>query len=141
MQFKTRVAICDLSLLALCLFLENCACGAFIRPSNPVGEALYLLVFFFSRVLRKPISNNKMDRCCKKYQDFFTIVCPSRNSCRNAVAYNSFNQVDNSEFKKIRRQLQRKRYIKIDLCVRLSVLRLFHVGHVVPNRRGAISLA
>ena len=47
--------------------------------------------------------------------------------------------MDNSEFKKIRRQLQRKRYIKIDLCVRVSDLRLFNVGHVVPNRRSPIS--
>ena len=35
------------------------------------------------------------------------------------------------EFKKIRRQLQRKRDIKIELCVELSLLRLSHVGHVV----------
>ena len=127
-------------MIMIIIILENCECGAFIHPSNPVGGALYLLPFF-SRVLRKPISNNKMDRCCKKYQDFFTIVCPSRNSCRNAVAYNSCNnQVDNSEFKKIRRQLQRKRYIKIDLCVRVSDLRLFNVGHVVPNRRSPLSL-
>ena len=39
------------------------------------------------------------------------------------------------EFKKPRRQLQRKRYIKIELWVKLSLLRLFHVDHVVQNRR------
>ena len=33
--------------------------------------------------------------------------------------------------KKIRRLLQRKRDIKIKLCVGLSVLQLLHVGHVV----------
>jgi len=33
------------------------------------------------------------------------------------------------EFKKLRRQLQRKRHIKIELCVGFSVLRLFQVVH------------
>ena len=42
---------------------------------------------------------------------------------------------ENRKFKKLRRQLQR-----IDLCVKLSLLRLFHVGHVVQNRRSALSL-
>ena len=45
------------------------------------------------------------------------------------------------EFKKLRRQLQGKRHIKIELCVKLSLLRLFHVDHVVHNRRSALSLA
>ena len=45
------------------------------------------------------------------------------------------------EFKKLRRQLQQKRHIKFELCVRLSLLRLFHVGRVVQNRRSALSLA
>ena len=45
------------------------------------------------------------------------------------------------EFKKLRRQLQRKRDIKIELCIKLSLLRLLHVGHVVQNRRTALSLA
>ena len=45
------------------------------------------------------------------------------------------------EFKKLRRQLQRKRLIKTELCVKLSLLRLFHVDHVVQNRRSALSLA
>ena len=45
------------------------------------------------------------------------------------------------EFKKLRRQLQRKRHIKIELCVNLSLLRLFHVDHVVQNTRIALSLA
>ena len=43
--------------------------------------------------------------------------------------------------KKLRRPLQRKRHIKIELCIRLSVLWLFHVGHVAQNRRSALSLA
>jgi len=47
----------------------------------------------------------------------------------------------NSEFKKLRWQLQRKRHIKIELCVNLSLLRLFQVDHVVQNRRTALSLA
>ena len=45
------------------------------------------------------------------------------------------------EFRKLRRQLQRKRNIKIELCVKLSVLRLFHVKHVAQNRRSVLSLA
>ena len=44
-------------------------------------------------------------------------------------------------FKKLRRLLQRKRHIKIVLCVRLSVMRLFQVGHVVQTRRSVLSLA
>ena len=44
------------------------------------------------------------------------------------------------EFKKLRRQLQRKRHIKIELCVKLSLLRLFHVDHVVQNRRSYFRL-
>ena len=44
-------------------------------------------------------------------------------------------------FKKLRRQLQGKRHIKIELCGKLSLLRLFHVDYVVQNRRGALSLA
>ena len=45
------------------------------------------------------------------------------------------------EFKKLRRQLQRKRHIKIELCVKLSLYPIFHVAHVVQNRRRALSLA
>ena len=45
------------------------------------------------------------------------------------------------EFKKLRRQLQWNRDIKIELCVKLSLLRLFHVDHVVQNWRSALSLA
>ena len=47
----------------------------------------------------------------------------------------------NREFKNLRRQLQRKRHIKIELCLKLSLLRLFHVDRVVRNRRSALSLA
>ena len=45
------------------------------------------------------------------------------------------------EFQKLRRQLQRKRHITIELCVKLSHLRLFHVDHFVQNTRIAFSLA
>ena len=45
------------------------------------------------------------------------------------------------ELKKLRRQLQGKRLIKTELCVKLNLLRLFHVDHVVQNRRSALSLA
>ena len=47
---------------------------------------------------------------------------------------------DIREFKKPRRLLKRKRHFKIELCVGLSVLRLFHVGHDVQNRRSTLSL-
>ena len=50
-------------------------------------------------------------------------------------------KIDNRELKKLRRQLQGKRLIKIELCVKLSLLRLFHVDHVVQNRRSALSRA
>ena len=46
----------------------------------------------------------------------------------------------NREFKKLRRQLKRKLHIKIELCVKLSLLRLFHVDYVVQNTRTALSL-
>ena len=45
----------------------------------------------------------------------------------------------NREFKKLRRQLQGKRHIKI--CAKLRLLRLFQVDHVVQNRQSALSLA
>ena len=50
---------------------------------------------------------------------------------------------NNREFKKLRRQLQGKCHIKIIivLCVKPSLLRLFHVDNVVQNRRSALSLA
>jgi len=47
----------------------------------------------------------------------------------------------NRELKKLRRQLQGKRLIKIELCVKSSLLRLFHVDHVAQNRRSALSRA
>ena len=50
-------------------------------------------------------------------------------------------EIGSRELKKLRRQLQGKRLIKIELCVELSLLRLFHVDHVVQNRRSAVSLA
>ena len=37
--------------------------------------------------------------------------------------------------------LQWKRLIQIELRNRLSALRLFHVGHLVENRRSALSLS
>ena len=46
----------------------------------------------------------------------------------------------NRGFKKLRWQLKRKRHIQIELCVRVSALRLFQVGHVVQNKRSALSL-
>jgi len=45
------------------------------------------------------------------------------------------------EFKKLRRQLKRKRDIKIKLYVKLSLSWLCHVGHLVQNRPSALLLA
>ena len=45
------------------------------------------------------------------------------------------------EFRKLRHQLQRKHNIKIELCVKLSVLRLFHVEYLAQNRRSVLWLA
>ena len=47
----------------------------------------------------------------------------------------------NRELTKLPRLLQRKRRNKMELCAKLSVLRLFQVGHVVQNRRSVHSLA
>ena len=47
----------------------------------------------------------------------------------------------NKEFKKLRWRLQRKRHIAIGLCVWLSVLLLFQIGHVVQNKRRVLSRA
>ena len=44
------------------------------------------------------------------------------------------------EFKKLRRELQGKRHIKIELCVKLSLLRLFLVDHVVQIGGGHFRL-
>ena len=49
--------------------------------------------------------------------------------------------VSNREFTKLLRQLQGKRHIRIELCLKLSLLLLFHVDHFVQNRRTALSLA
>ena len=62
----------------------------------------------------------------------------------SGIVFTDFNRkiyVEKRVFKKLRRQLQRKRHIKIELCVKLSLLRLFHVDHVVQNTRIALSLA
>jgi len=48
---------------------------------------------------------------------------------------------NNREFTKLRRVLERKRYIKLKLCIGLNVLRLFCVGHIVQIRRSVLCLA
>ena len=77
------------------------------------------------------------------------MLCPCKNILviRNRPFNVNYAQniqfpfIDNREFNQLRRQLQRKRHIKIELCVKLSLLRLFHVDHVVKNTRIALSLA
>jgi len=56
------------------------------------------------------------------------------NICRRRLA-------DYREFEKLRRLLQRKRHVKIVLCVRFRVMQLFRVGHVEQTRRSLLSLA
>ena len=63
-----------------------------------------------------------------KYAKFVALSLPSRR------------RLPSREFKKLQRQLQGKRHIKIELCVKLSLLRLSHVDHVVHNRRSAFLL-
>ena len=65
----------------------------------------------------------------------------SRQKFENATANVCRHHGESREFKKLRRQLQRKRHTKIELCVKLTLLRLFHVDHVVQNSRTALSLA
>ena len=64
----------------------------------------------------------------------------------SSVAYflklqSSFLSLSISEFKKLRLPLQQKGHLKIKLCFRLTVSRLFRVDHVVQNGRGALTLA
>ena len=55
--------------------------------------------------------------------------------------YTFLIQLTGGLIKKLQRQLQRKLHTKIQLCVKLSLLRLFHVVPVVQNMRSALSLA
>lgn len=57
------------------------------------------------------------------------------------VLFKLWASLCNREFKKLRQLMQRKLYIKIENCVRLSVLRLIHVCHVVQTRRSVFFLA
>ena len=75
-------------------------------------------------------NDNRTCKACKSH--YYTQIC----EVLVAAAF-----VVTREFKKLQRQLQRKRHIKIDLCVKLSLLRLFHVDHVVQNTRIVLSLA
>ena len=61
--------------------------------------------------------------------------------CFDVVCQTTTGNFHIRELKKLRRQLQGKRLIKTELYVKLSLLRLFHVDHVVQNRRSALSLA
>ena len=66
-------------------------------------------------------------------------LCLARRKCdtmkKRGKKYRAIATKGEFIIKKLRGLLQRKCHIKIELCVRLSVLRLFHVGHVVQNRR------
>ena len=60
-----------------------------------------------------------------------------RNMERNNLKHNNLQM-----FKKLRTTAAaKKRHFKIELHIRLSVSRLFHVHHVVQNRRSPLLLA
>ena len=60
---------------------------------------------------------------------------------RHSRSWPTFNVISIREFKKLRQQLQWKRHIKIELCIKFSLLRLFHADHFVQNRPTALLLA
>jgi len=66
---------------------------------------------------------------------------PEQETSAEPVQENPTEHSGDREFKKSRQQLQRKRDIKIELCIKVSLLLLFQVGHVVEIRRSALSLA
>ena len=57
----------------------------------------------------------------------------------NVPTWTTVTEWFNRTFKKLRRLLQQKRHFKVELWGRLTVWRLFQVGHVVQNRRSAFS--
>ena len=66
----------------------------------------------------------------------FVLFCFYADQLKTAmVSKQSELTVDNREFKKLRRLLQRKRQFKVELWVKLTFLRLFQVGHFVTNKR------
>ena len=75
----------------------------------------------------------------KKFRTFFEIFVarPSNPTVETADHWDFADQryfiitASRVSIAKLRQQLQRKSHIKIELCVKLRVLRLFHVGHVV----------
>ena len=63
---------------------------------------------------------------------------PSDGEGRECV---TASDLDRLRIRLLRLLLQQKSHFTIKLCFRLTVSRLFHVDHVVQNRRGALSLA
>ena len=92
---------------------------------------------------RKPLKTLRSISKQKMFSHTFSLLCYKTNgSWFKLCFYLVLDALGNyREFKKLRRQLQGKRDIKIELCVKLSLLRLFHVYHVVQNRRSALSVA
>ena len=60
--------------------------------------------------------------------------------CCAAVTVSHYSPLSGREFKKLRRQLQRKRHFKIELFLRLNAFRFFQFDHVVQNRRRTLFL-
>ena len=105
-----------------------------------------LLIKYFAQNIRAYYMLNHLITCIypTRANGIIALVNCQTGFCRRFLIpqfYKRPERAYNREFKKLRRQLQGKRHIKIELCVNLSLLRLFHVYHVVQNRRCALSLA
>ena len=64
----------------------------------------------------------------------------SPSSQRELLVQPTDSSLTSKELEKLRRLLQQKCRIEIELCVGLSVLRLFRVGHVLQNRQSVLLL-
>ena len=109
------------------------------------SRSKHSLEFFFVWLsTRQPESHlkpkgKKKQFCCKFYNiDFFDIhLTLSLLNSSTDILSTPYGFV--RECKKLRRQ--RKRHIKLELCVRLRVCDHSTIGHAVQNRRSALSIA
>ena len=110
------------------------ACSWFLHFLN-----VSLLFAYASKQRRWCEMTNKEDTTRRQSDKFQFSTSISRRfipfySSEIGSCFPPFNS-NNRECKKLRR------HIKIELSVKLSLLGLFHVDHVVQNRRTALSLA
>ena len=83
-------------------------------------------------------ANHVLGRCTPTVDICVVLLKENKREVIVSCKLSTSNTVFIRELEKLRRQLQGKRLIKIELCVKLSLLRLFHVDQ---NRRSALSLA